>query len=570
MNKGTTGYCYGLMTMVLAGCAAAGGAADSDYIPGAGYHLIMAEIAAQRGVQATAAQEYLNSSERSDDPEVSQRAAEFAFKYGFDAYALRAARRWAQLAPDDASAHLHLARLLVRRNDVPAATAEVERALGPAAGRTAADYQLLAGELAEEDNADAVTRVLTRIAANAPESPALGLALGTAALRSRDFDLAIWSAQKAITKALPEQSAEPAAGQAPADLNDEANALIGRALLARGDTDAALAHMSREVAARPSLDLELEYAKLLATAERQPEALARIDDIEKRYGADQDVRLLRALVSFETEDLKTAWEGFSGLLKDDEYPDESFFYLAEIAGKQQRFDQALQFFGRVQEGPYLLPAQDAISHIAEATGDTQSALQVLTDLARRHPELAFEVARYRAAMLQRMGKDQEALDVFNETLSYRPDDADALLGRGALLEQMNRLEPAIADMNAVVALMPDSPIAMNALGYTLANRTHRLPEAYRLIRRALERDSGSAAIMDSYGWVLFRQGRLPEARSYLQLAHSQFPDPEVAAHLGEVMWKQGERDAARHVWADALEKNPASQPLKDTMARFVK
>ena len=554
MNKGTTGFFCGLMVLILAGCAATARGTDSDYAPGSGYHLIMAEIAADRGVEATAAQEYLNSAERSDDPEVSQHAAEFAFGNGFDAYALRAARRWAQLAPDNTSAHLYIARLLVRRNDVAAATAEVERALGPAAARTDEDYQLLAGELGEEKNVDAVTRVLSRLTANSPQSPALRLSLGTAALRSRDFDLAIDSARKAIGE----------------DFNDEATALIGRVLLARGDPDAALAHMARAVEARPSQDLELEYAQLLAAADRQADALARINDMDKRYGADPDTRRLRALVSFETEDLKTAWEGFGGLVKDGEFPDEGFFYLAEIAAKQQRFDQALQLFGRVQEGPYLLPAQDAISRIAEATGDTQSAMRLLTDLARRHPALAFDVGRYRAALLQRMGKDQEALDIFTETIRYRPDDADALLSRGALLEKMNRVDPAIADMSAAVALMPDSPVTINALGYTLADRTRRYPEAYRLIRRAIERDPGSAAIMDSYGWVLYRQGLLPEARSYLQLAYSQFPDPEVAAHLGEVMWKQGDRDAAAQVWADALEKDPGSQPLKDTMARFVK
>jgi tetratricopeptide (TPR) repeat protein len=112
-------------------------------------------------------------------------------------------------------------------------------------------------------------------------------------------------------------------------------------------------------------------------------------------------------------------------------------------------------------------------------------------------------------------------------------------------------------------------VALNALGYTLANRTGRHGEAYRLIRRALEREPKNAAIQDSYGWIFYRQGLLGEARSYLQLAWSQFPDPEIAAHLGEVMWKQGDHESARRLWADALEKNPASQSLKDTMSRFL-
>jgi tetratricopeptide (TPR) repeat protein len=552
------------MACILTGCATGGGA-DPDYVPGAGYHLIMAEIAAQRGASATAAQEYLNSAERSADPEMSRQAAEFAFDNGFDAYALRAARRWVRLDPDDVSAHLCMARLLVRRNDISTATLEVERALGPVAARSAEDYELVWGDLGQERNAEGVTRVLTRISARSPESPALRLALGTAALQSRDFDLAIASAEKVIggqTAALGEAEAERYA--------DEANALIARALLARGDTEAALAHMARQVEAKSSLDLELEYVRLLGEADRHTEALARIDELEKRYATDPDVRRLRAVMSFEAGDMKTAWEVFGGLLRDGQHPDESFFHMAQIAGQQQRFDQALQLFARVQKDPYLLPAQDAISRIAEASGAPEAALKVLTDLAEFRPDLAGDLARYHAALLQRLGKDQEALEVYNEALKYRPDDADLLLGRGALLETMDRLDAALADMTAAVRLMPDNAIAMNALGYTLANRTRRHAEAYRLIRRALERDPGKAAVVDSYGWVLYRQGKLMEARSYLQLAHSLLPDPEVAAHLGEVLWVQGERDAARRLWADALEKSPESKPLKDTVARFAR
>ncbi len=556
--------------LLLAGCAATGGAAsDSGYMPGSGYHLIMAEIAAQRGVEATAAQEYLNSAERSDDPAVSQHATEYAFEYGFDAWALRAARRWAQLAPDDTSAGTYLTRLLVRRNDVAGATAALERALGPAATRSDADYEGLSEELGAEGNSEAVTRVLSRIAAHAPESTGLDMALATAALRSGDFDLAIESARKAAARPRTSAAADAADGQVT-DYAEEADALIGRALLSRGDTDAALEFMARRVEAKPSLNLMLEQARLLAAADRLSDALSQIDEAERRFGAEPEVRRLRARVAFDTGDMQAAWEGYGGLLKEGVDEDESCFYLAQIAMKQQRFDQALQLLARVQEPPYLLPAEDAMARIAEAAGDTQSALQLLDTFAKRRPELAFDLARYRAALLQRQGRDQEALAVFTNTLNYRPDDVDTLLARGALFEKMNSVDAAVADMEKAVALMPDNAVALNALGYTLANRTRRYADAYRLIRRALERQPDSAAITDSYGWVLYRQGRLPEARSFLQLANSELPDPEVAAHLGEVMWKQGDQDAARQLWADALEKDPESQPLRETMARFVK
>lgn len=565
MKSGTTGragrLAVGALAVALAGCAAAGTGTAVDAAPssppGSGYHMIMAEIAANRGVQATAAEEYLRAAEASEDPQLAQVAAEFAFEYGFDAWALRAARRWAQLAPGEPAAHLTVARLELRRNGVAAAVAALERALGPAGARTEEDYALLADELAGEPGAEAVTRALTRVAAPAPESAALRLAIGSAALRAGDVELALASARAALAAGAADERAE------------EAHALAGRALLAAGREEQAIAYMAERARATPTLDTELEYATLLASADRTAEARAALDALEGRHGDQPGARRLRAALDLDAGDLKAAWEGYVRLLDDAEFADEARFYMAELAIKQERYDQALQLLAGVGDGPYLMAAQDAISRIAEASGDAQSAEQLLVRLAGRYPQRAFQAANYRAALLQRLGRDQDALDLMTASLAYRPDDADLLLTRGALLERMGRLDEAIADMGAAVRLVPDNPVALNALGYTLANRTRRHDEAYRLIRRAIERDPASPAIMDSYGWALYHRGRLPAARSYLQYAFGQLPDPEVAAHLGEVMWKQGDRDAARALWADALEKNPSSAPLKDTMARFL-
>lgn len=559
MNTCTTCLAVVLVAL-LGGCAArpdaAAGGSDPVEVPGTGYHQIMGEIAADRGATAVAAAEFLNVAERSADPQASRQAAGFAFENGFDAMALRAARRWSQLEPDEPAVRMLLARLLVRRNDVAAATAEARRALGPAADRVEEDYDLLADELAGEGNATGVTRVLTRLAAEAPGSQALRMAVAAAALRSADLDLAEAMARDAI-----------AAGAGGTTL-DRAHLIVARVLLARGARDAAVEHLRTQVEARPSLDLDLEYTSLLAAAERPTEALARLVVIRDRYGAEPEVRRLEAMVQLGSGDYQAAWEQFNTLVDDPEYADEARFHLAELAVRDMRFDQALKLLGRIGEGSYLLAAQEAIARMAEASGDTQSALRILANMAERYPERAFDVARVRAAMLQRLERNDEALAELDRVLRYRPDDAEVLLARGALLEKLGRIEPALADMAAAVRLYPDSAIAGNAYGYTLANRTRRQDEAARLVRRALERDPDNAAILDSYGWVLYRQHRLAEARSYLQLAHTLLPDPEVAAHLGEVLWQQGEREAARRLWEDALEKAPQSRPLLDTMARF--
>ncbi len=551
-----------LAAFAAGGCTTTGvtGVAPDVQVPGAGYHMLMAEIAADRGIQPVAAEEYLKAAESSDDPAESARATGFAFEYGFDAWALRAARRWAALTPEDRSARLYLARLLVSRNDVEGAAAQAEAALGPAAERSDEDYSLFADELEPEGNREGVTRLWSRLAAQArvqaPASPALQLALASAALRSRDYDLALAGARAAIDPDIVWPS------------DDEAQVVIGRALLGRGEVEAALVHAAEQVRTRPGFDQLLEQASLLAAAGRDQEALARLATLGEAHGDEPALRRLRGLVSANAGDFKTAWEDFSGLVSNDAYGDESYFRMAEIALRQGQLEITIQMLARVGDGPWLLPARETLVRIAEARGDMPSALQLLEGLATRHPALAFQAARQRAALLQRQGELQQALDVLDGIVRYQPDDAELRLARGALLEQLGRLEPALADMATAVALMPDNALALNAYGYTLANRTRHKAEAYALVRRALERQPEDPAILDSYGWVLYRQGRLPEARSYLELAHARLADPEVSAHLGEVMWRQGERDAARRLWEDALQAAPGSKPLQDTMARF--
>lgn len=541
---------------VLAGCAARSGPGTPPapaYVPGFSYHLMMAEIAARRGALRVAAEEYLNAAERTDDPQISQRATEFAFEHRFDSLALRAARRWAALAPEKSAVHLYLARLYLRRHDFESALGETERALGPPAGRTDEDYLELISELGAEDNPTGLTRLMARLAAGAPPSAGLSLALAMAAMGSQDFDLALHAAR----------------GAARGETASQANQLIARALMARGSTDQALAHLDTQLAAGPSRELELERARILAAADRHVEALQWLDGLASRYAGEPEITRLRALVSLDAGDTDTAWENFTALLSEGQDTDECYFYMAQIAERGGRYDQALRFYRRVGEGPFLVAAQAAIVRLAERNADVQSALGRLEEFAADHPRFAAEAMRLRAGVLERAGRFEEALDALDEALAGRPEDGTLLLARGALLELTGRLEDALADMRAAVALAPDSAIALNALGYTLADRTRHLEEAYRLIRRAIEIEPDSGAILDSLGWVFYRQRRLPEARTYLALAYAQFPDAEVAAHLGEVLWQQGEREAARRIWEEALERSPGNRAVQAVMGRLM-
>ena len=514
----------------------------------------MAEIAERRDAYPLAAEEYLKAAERSTDPTAAQRATEFALDYGFDAYALRAARRWVRIAPDSRLARRDLARLLLTRNDVDGAWEQVQKELELGADSGPPDYLKLAADVGQSSSGLALTQLLTRLRATSPASPSLDMAVAAAALGSGDNDLAI-------------DAATSAAGGSPDIATD---VLIARALMAKGEKTAGLEHVARHLGPNARLELNLEHARMLAGAGNHAEALAELTELDGRFPNQPEIVRLRGLVNFDSGDFKSAWEQFGILVTNGRFVPESMFYLGQIAEKQTAWDDALHFYDRVGEGPQLLPSLAGIIRIAERNADPASALQRLDEFARNHPRYALESLRYRAGLLARSDRPADGVNALSEGLRYKPDDEGLRLARSELLDQLGRYDESIADLRIAVARAPDSALTLNALGYSLANRTRHHDEGYQFVRRALEIDADNPAILDSLGWAFFRQGRLQEAQTYLQATYAVFPDPEVSAHLGEVLWRRGQPDRARALWKDALEKSPDSKPLQETVARFVK
>lgn len=542
--------------MLLGGCAGEPrAAAEEAYPAGPEYHVLMAEIAMERKDYRAAAQEYLTAAEQSSDAHVARRATEFAFAAGLDAFALRSALRWVQLEPYDPVPNEVLARLNLRRYRLDAALEAAERALGPSEPRRDQDYLALATDLGEEENALYVTRLLARLAAQDPLAPGLQLALGTAALRSGDTALALGAASAALADD-PEWP--------------EARVLRARALLAAGAGDSALEEIETLARAQPGLGIGLERARLTSAAGDVPAAAAQLDDLEREHGAQPEITRMRGFVALAGDDLDGAWDAFNQLLKDGYSVYENLYFLGQIAAERDGPEAAVKLYRRVKAGDYLVPARLAMAAAYRDLGEPDTALAELARFAEEQPRQAFEITAFRAEFLQSLGRYAEALDAFDAALGYRPESPSLLLGRGTVLDSLGRSSAAIRELRRAARIAPDDAAVLNALGYTLANRTRRISEAEPLVRLAFELAPESPAIMDSMGWVRYRQGRLEEARSYLEEAHGLFPDPEVAAHLGEVLWKLGERDRAREIWTDALTRSPDSVPLNETLERFLK
>jgi tetratricopeptide (TPR) repeat protein len=200
--------------------------------------------------------------------------------------------------------------------------------------------------------------------------------------------------------------------------------------------------------------------------------------------------------------------------------------------------------------------------------DPQGALQQLEEFGNNSPSHAIDMVLARAQLLASLERHDEALDLYDRYVMYRPDDESALLGRGELLLRMGRLDEAIEQYRAAAKRWPESAMSLNALGYTLADRTDEYREAEKLIRKALEYDPDSPAIIDSLGWVLYKQGEYEEALAELQRAYERLDDHEVAAHIVEVLDALGRRDEALEVLEDAESRHTDSELLDDVRNRL--
>jgi tetratricopeptide (TPR) repeat protein len=541
----------------LCGCAGTmrEGPSSVNYVPDASYHLMMAEIAVQRTQYLTAAQAYLDGAELSDDPELAQRATEYAYNYGYDVLAMRAARRWQTLDPDNTLGHEILTRLYLRRHDLGQALVQAELALGPADQRTAEIYLSFADDLAEESNVAGVTRLLSDLRGRYPEADGLQLAVARAALRSGAYDLALEFATG---------SAQNSAMEVPAHI------LVARAYLGKGDTDLAVEYIQRQLISLPDLQLELEYVRLLGAVDEPAAARGVLARLVDKYGSQPEFLRLHALTSFAAGDLDAASQDFNQLLTANFNIYECFFYLGQIADEQEGPRSAIEYYNRISNGPYFVSAQVSIGLAYDRLGDPQTGLNQFNEFARTYPRYAFDVLEPRVRLMQSMGREEEALQEYQRTMEHKPDNAGLLIAHATLLERMGRVNDAISDMRHAVALEPASAMSLNTLGYTLTNRTRRQAQAYDYIRLAMELEPDSPPIIDSLGWVLFQQGQMADAQFFLERAYDLMPDPEVAAHLGEVLWVTDQQEAAREIWTAAQARYPDSVPLNQTMDRLTR
>ena len=540
------------------------GGDDSSFSQEVLYRLLVAEIAGRQGDLALSFRNYLDVAKERADPKAAKRAVQIALSAGDTQGGLEAVRLWAELAPEDWEADEVHAVLLIRAGAIEDA-AEVLHGVvaaresdAPGEGLRRAS-EILARESegvrspARIDRVSAL-RVMAMLVADRQDDPHALFVFGHLLARLGEFERAARTFERVL-------AIQPG--------NEHASVLLAKIHQQRRDLPRSLEVLEGALDQNPdSSTLRVTYARLLVDAQRFEEARVHFARLLEEDESNEDVRHALALLHFQLRDFDRAEHEFRVLTRSIERRDGAWYYLGRLAEARGDYEVALAAYSKVDRGDNRLGAQVRVAVLLSEAGRVDEARARLHALQGRSTNEAIHLYSVEADILLDHSRFEEAMQVYDAALEQWPGDASLLYARGMLAVELDDLEGAERDFGAIIDRDPDHADALNALGYTLADRTDRIEEAYRLIKRAYELQPDSHYIVDSMGWVMFRMGRYEEALKLLRHAMELGEDPEIAAHLGEVLWVTGDRDAAREVWSNALESTPDDKRLLEVKERF--
>jgi len=518
-------------------------------------HLLQAELALQGSDFLEAAREYRKAAQASNSVDIARQATRVGYSFGFNDEALLAAKRWLELDEGSDEALLYVAQLQLRLGELRTSRRNFKKLIER--GDEDADQRLLSlvQVLSEEDPEDA-DKVMRWLAKPYKKSAYAQYATAAIAMQAGDTEYAEERALRAI-ELDPEWT--------------KAKLLYARTMLLSGRQDEAIDYTARLIGddPDPDPDARMELALMMMTAGRDDDALSQVNQILLEQPSRADALRMMAIINFRLENLDAAWADFQDLLASGRFTMDALYYLARIADVRGEHERAVRLYSQVQSGPNVVVSQRRASAlIAYQMDDPQKALQQLEEFGNKNPGHAIDMVLARAQLLASLEEYDEALGFYDKYVMYRPDDESALLGRGELLLRMGRLDDSIEQYRAAADRWPESAMSLNALGYTLADRTDQYREAEKLIRKALELDPDSAAIIDSLGWVLFKQGDYEAALAELRRAYEKLDDHEVAAHIVETLVALERHDEALEVLVDAESRHTDSQLLQDVRDRL--
>lgn len=519
------------------------------------YQLMLAEIAGARGQGVMAAQSYLDLARRTRDARVARRAAEMAVFARQTDLATDASRLWLELDPTSLQAQqlasgtaASSARIDELETHLAAALARQGDKIGPA-------LMGLNRGLARIPDKALIRRLVNDLTQPYLDQPEAHFARANAAYTAGDAAGAAQALEGAL-RLRPDW---------------EQAVVLEAQLLQEISPGKGIESLRAYVAAHPEArEPRITLARLLVAAKEFGPAREHFDELLKRSPDDRDVVHASALLAMQQGDRAAAERHFRRLL-DLGYaePDTVRLYLGQIAEESKRPDEAITWYKAVEPGAQYVAAQGRIAQVLVSRGRLGDARAHLQALAREAvPADQVQYVLLESQLLRDANRNDDAFAVLDAALRQAPENPELLYESALMAERVGRVEVMEGRLRKLIALKPDHAHAYNALGYSLVDRNLRLEEAETLIRKGLALAPNDPFIIDSLGWAQYRRGKLNDALETLRKAFGLRADPEIAAHLGEVLWMLGRKDEAAKTWRDAAKAHPENSVLADVIKKF--
>lgn len=519
------------------------------------YQLLLAEVAAQRGELGLSATAYIDLAKSTRDPRIAKRAAEVAAFSRQNDIALQAAQLWLELDPESIHARQTLSGLLVNANRPQELEPQLAALLAQEGVQIGESLMRLNRVLARLPDKAEVRAIVDRLTEPYLKYPEAWFARAQAAMQARDATGALADATRALDMR-PEW---------------ELGLLMKAQAMAEGDQQAATRLMSEYLRRYPEArDVRLQYARSLVAERNFPEARKQFENLLGGAPGNPDVVFAVGVLAMQMQDYAGA-QGYFKKLLTMRHQDTNLIklYLGQLAEELKQPEEALDWYRQVGQGDHYLGAQGRYVVLLSRTGRLDEARAHLRELGARPGGDRARSALMEFQILRDAGRQGEGEAVLEEALKALPDNPELLYETAMVAERNQKIDVAEERLRKLIQIKPDHAHAYNALGYSLADRNMRLDEAQTLIAKGLELSPDDPFILDSMGWVLFRRGDLSGALSYLERAFSIRPDPEIAAHLGEVQWSLGRREDAEKLWRTVAAQHPDNAALEQTIKRFI-
>lgn len=518
------------------------------------YDLLLAEMALQRNDYDLAFKKYYEAAKQTRDSRLAKKATRVTLFSKNDAQTFKAVKLWSELQPDNIDVQQIYASSLLTKKQDKQAIVYLKRII------TMSDnfddgFQRAVGLLDTIKEPERLTALFDQLA-KGYEDQAI-VRLNQAKLSFKLGDIA--GAERHLNEAL---AIKP-------DYLD-ATLLKIQLLKKQNRQQEAIVLLEKLVKKQPdNINLRLELVRMLVAQKQVKKADIQIKQLSDKE-INPEVIFAISLLAIEIEHLDDAKKYLERLYSYRLYASEAAYFIAQLEASRENYAEAETWFKRVKHGRYTFEAYLGLAVVYSQQKKFEQAFKLLDHPQASNNKQSVEILQIKAEVYAQAKQYKKAYEIYTEALAVSPDNHDLLYGRAMLAEKFNRIDLLEKDLHTILAENPKDNQALNALGYTLADRTDRYQEALQYIERALKIDSEDIATLDSLGWVLHKMGRNKEALKYLKKAYDKDQDPEIAAHYGEVLWVLGQTQEARVIWKKALKKYPKHEVLVGTTRRYLK